>query len=156
MYEEKFMREAIELSRKCLATGTGGPFGAVVVKDGEVIGRGSNRVTLDNDCTAHAEVTAIREACRNLRTFQLDGCDIYTSCEPCPMCLGAIYWARPDRIYYAANREDASAIGFDDSLIYKEMNLSPEKRIISGEEHDREEALATLADWKASENKIEY
>ena len=90
MYEEKFMREAIELSKKCLATGTGGPFGAVIVKDGVVVGRGSNRVTLDNDCTAHAEVTAIREACRNLHTFQLTGCDIYTSCEPCPMCLGAI------------------------------------------------------------------
>ena len=156
MYEKRFMMEAIEMSRKCLSRGKGGPFGAVVVKDGQIVGRGGNQVTLDNDPTAHAEVIAIREACKNLGTFQLTGCEIYASCEPCPMCLGAIYWARPDRIYYAANREDASAIGFDDSLIYKEMNLSPEKRIISGEEHDREEALATLADWNASKNKIEY
>lgn len=156
MYEKKFMMEAIALSRKCLENGRGGPFGAVVVKDGVIVGRGSNRVTADNDPTAHAEVTAIRDACKNLNTFQLTGCEIYASCEPCPMCLGAIYWARPERIYYAARREDSSDAGFDDTFIYKEIEVAPTDRSIPATEHDREEACKVLTEWSACENKIEY
>ena len=156
MYEEKFMREAIELSKKCLATGTGGPFGAVIVKDGQVIGRGSNRVTLDNDCTAHAEVTAIREACRNLHTFQLTGCDIYTSCEPCPMCLGAIYWAKIDRIYYGNNRTDARNIDFADDFIYDELNRQFDERTIPIIPLLRDEALQSFRLWQEKEDKTEY
>ena len=124
------MMEAIALSQRFLEDGKGGPFGAVVVKDGEIIGRGSNRVTANNDPTAHAEVMAIREACQHLKSFQLTGCEIYASCEPCPMCLGAIYWARPDHIYYAAQREDCSEIGFDDSMIYHEIAVPPAERKI--------------------------
>ena len=119
--EEKFMNEAILLSEKSLETNDGGPFGCVVVKDDKIVGRGNNQVISTNDPTAHAEIIAIREACKNLGSFQLQGCEIYTSCEPCPMCLGAIYWARPDIIYYANTRNDASQIGFDDSLIYDEL-----------------------------------
>ena len=156
MYEEKFMREAIELSKKCLATGAGGPFGAVIVKDGKVVGRGSNRVTLDNDCTAHAEVTAIREACRNLHTFQLTGCDIYTSCEPCPMCLGAIYWARLETVYFAADRSDASAAGFDDSFIYNEIDLNWSERKVSALQKMRTEAVGVLQQWKNCTYRIDY
>lgn len=122
--EEKFMAEAIALSQKGIQSNQGGPFGCVVVKGNDIVGRGNNMVTSTNDPTAHAEVVAIRDACKNLQTFQLDDCEIYTSCEPCPMCLGAIYWARPKVIYYANNREDAAAIGFDDSMIYEEMGKS--------------------------------
>ena len=150
------MREAIELSKKCLENGTGGPFGAVIVKDGQVIGRGSNRVTLDNDSTAHAEVTAIREACRHLHTFQLTGCDIYTSCEPCPMCLGAIYWARLETIYFAADRSDASAAGFDDSFIYNEIDLNWSKRRVSAQQKMRKEAVGVLQQWKKCTYRIDY
>jgi tRNA(Arg) A34 adenosine deaminase TadA len=156
MYEEKYMREAIELSKKCLVSGTGGPFGAVIVKDGKVVGRGSNRVTLDNDCTAHAEVTAIREACRNLHTFQLTGCDIYTSCEPCPMCLGAIYWARLETVYFAADRSDASAAGFDDSFIYNEIDLNWSERKVSALQKMRTEAVGVLQQWKNCTYRIDY
>ena len=156
MYEKKFMMEAIALSRKCLEDGKGGPFGAVVVKDGEIIGRGSNRVTAENDPTAHAEVVAIREACKNLNSFQLTGCEIYASCEPCPMCLGAIYWARPERIYYAARRDDAANAGFDDSFIYEEIVIAPSERSIPATEHDREEACKTFEDWLACDTKVEY
>ena len=156
MFEEKYMREAIELSKKCLENGTGGPFGAVIVKDGQVIGRGSNRVTLDNDSTAHAEVTAIREACRHLHTFQLTGCDIYTSCEPCPMCLGAIYWARLETIYFAADRSDASAAGFDDSFIYNEIDLNWSKRRVSAQQKMRKEAVGVLQQWKKCTYRIDY
>jgi tRNA(Arg) A34 adenosine deaminase TadA len=116
-----FMREAIALSLKGMKNGEGGPFGCVIVKNGEIIGRGNNCVTSTNDPTAHAEVVAIRNACRYLNSFQLAGCTLYTSCEPCPMCLGAIYWARPDRIVYACTREDAAAIDFDDDFLYKEL-----------------------------------
>ena len=126
MYEEKFMREAIRLAVENVKQGTGGPFGAVVVKEGKIIAACANTVTPDCDPTAHAEVNAIREACRKLDTFQLGGCEIYASCEPCPMCLGAIYWARPSRVYYASTKEDAALAGFDDSLIYKEIAL-PDK-----------------------------
>ena len=117
----KFMQEAIRLSIANVEEGKGGPFGAIVVKDGKIIARGVNQVTTNNDPTAHAEVVAIREACRILNTFQLDGCEIYTSCEPCPMCLGAIYWARPDKLFYANSKEDAANIQFDDQFIYEEI-----------------------------------
>lgn len=156
MYEKKFMMEAIALSRKCLKNGRGGPFGAVVVKDGEIVGRGSNRVTADNDPTAHAEVTAIRDACKNMGTFQLTGCEIYASCEPCPMCLGAIYWARPERIYYAAHRKDSSDAGFDDTFIYEEFEIAPSERRIPAIEHDREEARKVLEEWSACDYKVDY
>src|SRR6185312_14282138 len=128
--EEKYMREAIALSKKAIENNEGGPFGCIVVKDDKIIGRGNNKVILDNDPTAHAEIVAIRDACKYLGTFQLSGCEIYTSCEPCPMCLGAIYWARPEKIYYANTREDAADAGFDDSTIYKEINLDVKKRKI--------------------------
>ena len=130
MYEEKFMREAIRLAVENVKQGTGGPFGAVVVKEGKIIAACANTVTPDCDPTAHAEVNAIREACRELDTFQLGGCEIYASCEPCPMCLGAIYWARPSRVYYASTKEDAALAGFDDSLIYKEIALPEADRSI--------------------------
>ncbi|MBK6966444.1 MAG: nucleoside deaminase [Bacteroidales bacterium] len=128
--QKLFMAEAIKLARQNISNGNGGPFGAVVVKDGIIIAKGSNHVTTWNDPTAHAEVVAIREACLKLGYFQLDGCDIYCSCEPCPMCLGAIYWARPDRIFYAAAREDAAKAGFDDEFIYRELGMTPDSRSI--------------------------
>jgi len=156
MYDKKFMIEAIALSRQCLETGLGGPFGAVVVKDGEIVGRGRNMVTLHNDPTAHAEITAIRDACKNLGSFQLTGCEIYTSCEPCPMCLGAIYWARPAKVYYAACQEDATKAGFDDSFIYKEFNLLPAERAIPAIQCDREEAVAIFDEWILWNEKIKY
>ena len=127
--DNAFMKEAIRLATENVRAGRGGPFAAVVVKDGHIIASGTNSVTSTNDPTAHAEVTAIREACRALGTFQLSGCEIYTSCEPCPMCLGAIYWARPDRVFYAATASDAAAAGFDDSFIYEELKL---RRLPSG------------------------
>lgn len=155
-YQKKFMDEAIALSRRCLGTGKGGPFGAVVVKDGEIIGRGSNSVTLLNDPTAHAEVMAIREACQHLGRFQLEGCEIYTSCEPCPMCLGAIYWARPERIYYAADKNDAAVAGFDDSFIYEELDRPAMERKIASEQHDSEPAQEVFRRWINLEQKINY
>lgn len=130
MYEKRFMEEAVRLAVENVKNGTGGPFGAVVVKDGKVIAACANTVTPDNDPTAHAEVNAIREACRQLKSFQLTGCEIYCSCEPCPMCLGAIYWARPEKVYYACTKEDAADGGFDDSFIYREIALPPAERSI--------------------------
>src|SRR6187549_1570210 len=121
--EEKFMQEAIALSQSGMANNEGGPFGCIVVKGDEIVGRGNNKVSSTNDPTAHAEVTAIRDACKNLGTFQLTGCDVYASCEPCPMCLGAIYWARPSKVYYGCTRQDAAAFQFDDDFIYKEIDL---------------------------------
>lgn len=156
MYKKEFMLEAIEMSKKCLVTGKGGPFGAVIVKDEKIVGRGSNMVTINNDPTAHAEVVAIRDACKNLNTFQLDGCEIYTSCEPCPMCLGAIYWARPQKMYYAANKYDASEAGFDDSFIYKEIELPYNKRKIPAEQYDQQEAVKVFDSWKKLSTKIDY
>lgn len=156
MYQKEFMLEAIELSKKCLETGKGGPFGAVVVKDGKIVGRGSNHVTLDNDPTAHAEVMAIRDACRNLNSFQIDGCELYTSCEPCPMCLGAIYWARPTRIYYAGSQFDASDAGFDDSFIYEEIELPYAKRRIPAEQKEQAEAVKVFEQWKKLSTKVDY
>lgn len=150
------MRKAIELSRKGMESFHGGPFGCVVVKNGEVVGRGNNRVTSSNDPTAHAEVEAIRDACRNLGTYQLDGCEIYTSCEPCPMCLGAIYWARPDKVFFGNSRKDAADIGFDDDHIYAEIPLPLEKRQIPMIRLLPEEAVEVFNDWKKLDGKTEY
>jgi len=150
------MKEAIRLSKQNIKNGTGGPFGAVIVKDGKIIASGTNCVTSSNDPTAHAEVVAIRNACKTLNTFQLDDCEIYSSCEPCPMCLGAIYWARPKKIYFAASRIDAAASGFDDSLIYDEISLPIEHRKIESEQLLQEEAKSVFDDWDNLTNKIEY
>lgn len=151
-----FLREAIKASRANVGTSSGGPFGAVIVKDGEIIARASNEVLKTNDPTAHAEVVAIRRACEALSSFQLDGCIIYASCEPCPMCLGAIYWARPAAIYYAAGREDAAAIGFDDDFIYREIAEIPEHRIIPAYTMLKEEAIRVFKEWDESGSKIPY
>lgn len=152
----QLMNEAIAQSLKGMLAGEGGPFGAVVVKDGQIVGRGNNRVTSSNDPTAHAEVEAIRDACRNLNTFQLDGCVLYTSCEPCPMCLGAIYWARPDKVYYANTRQDAADIGFDDNMIYEELNVPMNGRRIPFEQIGREFALDVFRKWTEKTNKVQY
>ena len=154
-YKEKFMRLAIDLAVENIKNG-GGPFGAVIVKDGEVVATGCNRVTASNDPTAHAEVNAIRAACKVLDTFILEGCEIYSSCEPCPMCLGAIYWAHLDKLYYAANKHDAADAGFDDSFIYKELDLKPEDRRLKAEVLLEKEALRVFESWKAKEDKVEY
>lgn len=153
---EKFMRRAIELAQRGVDSNDGGPFGCVVVRDGEVVGEGWNKVTSTNDPTAHAEVVAIRDACAKLRSFQLEGCSIYTSCEPCPMCLGAIYWARPDAIYFAANRMDAAAVGFDDELFYSELEKPNEKRQLKLRPFLREEALQVFQNWADKPDKTEY
>ncbi len=153
---EKFINEAIQEALKGIQANHGGPFGCVIVKDGEIIGRGHNRVTSTNDPSAHAEVVAIREACTVLNTFQLKGCELYTSCEPCPMCLGAIYWARPDKVYYASTKDDAAAIGFDDAFIYIEITLPDQERTIPFEKVHPETALLPFQTWTAKENKIEY
>ncbi|MBE6196948.1 MAG: nucleoside deaminase [Rikenellaceae bacterium] len=152
---ERFMRMAIELADMSVATG-GGPFGAVIVRDGEVVARGTNNVTKLNDPTAHAEVQAIRHACAELETFNLKGCTVYTSCEPCPMCLSALYWAGVDRIYYANTRSDAAAIDFDDSLIYDEIPKAHTERQIPAFQLLREEALHTFRLWQQKEDKVEY
>ncbi len=152
----EYMIEAIKLSINNVVEGKGGPFGAVVVKDGIIIARGVNRVTATNDPTAHAEVIAIREACTILNTFQLCGCEIYTSCEPCPMCLGAIYWARPDKLFYANSKEDAASINFDDQFIYDEIGKPLNQRKLFTQQILREEALIAFTKWKESSNKIEY
>ena len=152
----KFMRKAIRLSLANVEKLKGGPFGAVIVKDGKVIARGTNNVTATNDPTAHAEIVAIRKACKILKTYQLTGCEIYTSCEPCPMCLAAIYWARPDKIYYANSKEDAAAINFDDNLIYEEIAKPVSERKIFTQQLLREEAQAAFKKWSESPNKIEY
>jgi tRNA(Arg) A34 adenosine deaminase TadA len=154
--EEKFMQEAISLSMKGMQDNQGGPFGCVIVKDDKIVGRGNNKVTSTNDPTAHAEVVAIRDACKNLGTYQLDGCEVYTSCEPCPMCLGAIYWARPSIIYFANNRQDAADIGFDDSMIYDEMAAAIEQRKIPIHSLSREEAIKVFNAWKEKEDKTAY
>lgn len=154
--EEKFMLEAIALSQLGIDNNHGGPFGCVIVKDDIIVGRGNNKVTSTNDPTAHAEVVAIRDACKNLDTFQLEGCEVYTSCEPCPMCLGAIYWARPKVIYYANNRQDAADIGFDDSMIYDEMAADIGSRKIPILSLGRKEALKVFNTWKNKEDKTAY
>ena len=153
--EEVFMREAIRLSRESVKNG-GGPFGAVIVKDGEIIAAASNNVTQDNDPTAHAEVSAIRDAAKKLKTFNLSGCEIYTSCEPCPMCFGAVYWARLDKLYFANTKQDAKAIGFDDSFIYEEIELPYNKRKIPNIQLLQNEAIEAFKDWEQKEDKTEY
>jgi guanine deaminase len=150
------MQEAINLSIENVKSGKGGPFGAVIVKEGKIIARGTNGVTSTNDPTAHAEVVAIRNACKELDTFQLDGCEIYTSCEPCPMCLGAIYWARPDRMYFANTKKDAADIQFDDQFIYEELELHFTGRKLETKQMMREEALEAFKLWSESISKIEY
>jgi tRNA(Arg) A34 adenosine deaminase TadA len=152
----QFMREAIRLSREGMESNQGGPFGCVIVKDGQIIGRGNNRVTSTMDPSAHAEIVAIREACRHLNHFQLDNCVVYTSCEPCPMCLGALYWARPAKIYYANTRHDAAAIGFSDQLIYEEVTKDVTKRLIPMEQQLHDEALAVFRMWMTKADKITY
>lgn len=152
----EFMAEAIRLSIENVTSGKGGPFGAVIVKDGKIIARGANEVTSSADPTAHAEVVAIRNACKALGTFQLDGCDIYTSCEPCPMCLGAIYWARPERMFFANTKKDAADIEFDDQFIYEEIALPYQERKLPTTQMMHEEALEAFRVWKTSINKIEY
>jgi len=152
----EFMREAIRLAREGMERNDGGPFGCVIVRNGEVVGRGWNRVTSSNDPTAHAEVVAIRDACATMNTFQLAGCDLYTSCEPCPMCMGAIYWARPDRVFFASTRHDAAQIGFDDSMIYEELALDLDKRRIPILNIGREEANSTFHAWMEKQDKVRY
>ena len=154
--EEKFMMEAIALSKKGVENNEGGPFGCIVVKGDRIVGRGNNKVTSTNDPTAHAEVVAIRDACNNLNTFQLDDCEIYTSCEPCPMCLGAIYWARPQKVYYGNTREDAANINFDDSMIYEELLKNMEERKIPISSLCRDEALKVFEMWREKPDKTLY
>lgn len=155
-YNKEFMDEAVRMSKENVANGTGGPFGAVIVKDGKIIAKGSNKVTIKNDPTAHAEVETIREACKALNTFNLSGCEIYTSCEPCPMCLAAIYWARLDKIFYANNKYHAAEIGFDDKFIYDELDLAHEARKIPMLHYHSDEALEVFRAWQENEDKIEY
>jgi guanine deaminase len=154
--QKSFMKMAIDLSRSGMNEGKGGPFGCVIVKDEKVIGIGSNSVLATNDPTAHAEVVAIRDACKNLGHFQLDGCEVYTSCEPCPMCLGAIYWARPSKVFYANNKVDAAKAGFDDQFIYEEIELENQNRRIPFHELMRNEAKAVFEEWIEKENKTLY
>jgi guanine deaminase len=154
--KEKYMLEAIRLSVENVEHGRGGPFGAVVVKDGKIIARGTNSVTRTNDPTAHAEVVAIRNACQELKSFQLEDCEIYTSCEPCPMCLGAIYWARPKAIYYANTKEDAAAINFDDQFIYEEIARPIAERKLFTQQLMNKEALEAFEKWAANLQKISY
>ncbi|WP_027126936.1 nucleoside deaminase [Gelidibacter mesophilus] len=152
----KFMLEAVTAALKGMENNEGGPFGCVIVKDGKIVGRGNNKVTSNNDPTAHAEVMAIRDACKNLNTFQLEGCEIYTSCEPCPMCFGAIYWARPDKVFYGCSQQDAAEIDFDDAFIYKEIELPYDQRSIPFEQLDRDIALEPFQKWSKKEDKTVY
>jgi tRNA(Arg) A34 adenosine deaminase TadA len=151
-----FLREAIRLSRTRMRQGRGGPFGAVVVRDGVILARGWNAVTSSLDPTAHAEVVAIRRACRALGTFRLDGCVLYTSCEPCPMCLAAAYWARVDRLVYAATRDDAARAGFDDAFIYDQVPLAPEARSLPTDHLLRAEAITVFEEWLAKPDRVPY
>ena len=154
--DPRLMREAIRLARAGMRRGKGGPFGAVVVRNGQIIARGCNQVTSRNDPTAHAEVTAIRRACRRLGTFQLSDCELYTSCEPCPMCLAAIYWARIPVVFYANTRADAASIGFDDDFLYRELARPMIRRKLAMTRLLRDEALAVFAEWKSKTDKIPY
>ena len=150
------MEKAVELSLENMRAGKGGPFGAIIVRQGKIVGTGANHVTSDNDPTAHAEVVAIRDACKNLGTFQLDDCEIYTSCEPCPMCLAAIYWARPKAIYYANTRKDAADIGFDDDFLYEELKKNLEERSLPIHQLYKSNALKVFDERKRKTDKIEY
>ncbi len=152
---EKFMREAIKLSRESVKKG-GGPFGAVIVKNDEIIAKSANSVTESNDPTAHAEVNVIRKAAKKLNTFNLSGCEIYSSCEPCPMCFGAVYWAKIDKLYFANDKSDAKKIGFDDSFIYDEISLLHKERKIPNIQIMRDEAIKAFEDWENKTDKVEY
>jgi len=157
MEEKKsHMKKAIELAFSNVKENKGGPFGAVVVKDGKIIGKGANLVTDTNDPTAHAEIVAIRKAAHNIGSFELKGCEIYTSCEPCPMCLGAIYWARIDKLFYAATKDDAAKADFDDSFIYKEFSLPKDQRSIQSLQLMRDDAIKVFKAWNENGNKIAY
>ena len=155
MTRQELMRTAIRLSEDNVRNG-GGPFGAVIVKDGEIVATGTNRVTADCDPTAHAEVNAIRAACARLGTFDLSGCEIYSSCEPCPMCLGAIYWAHLDKLYYGNDKKDAAGIGFDDAFIYRELDLKPEDRALKSERLLPDKAIEAFRQWADKADKVEY
>ncbi|HLW20234.1 MAG TPA: nucleoside deaminase [Cyclobacteriaceae bacterium] len=154
--QKQYMQMAIDLSREGMMTGKGGPFGCIIVKDGEVVGKGCNSVASTNDPTAHAEVLAIRDACKNLGSFQLDGCELYTSCEPCPMCIGAIYWARPARVFFANDKKDAAEAGFDDNFIYEELNLPMEDRKIPMTRILHEDAPKVFQEWIYKDDKTLY
>lgn len=154
--ELQFLERAIELSREGMLSGKGGPFGCVIVKDGKIVGEGCNQVATTNDPTAHAEVVAIRNACKTLNSFQLTDCDVYASCEPCPMCLGAIYWARPRRVIYANTKQDAAAIQFDDQFIYDEIERRDKERTIQFIHQPNQKAIAVFEEWKGMGNKIQY
>jgi guanine deaminase len=154
--DQAFMARAIRLSLENVASGCGGPFAAVIVNDNRIVAEGANRVTLSKDPTAHAEVIAIRQACQALGVFELKGCEIYTSCEPCPMCLGAIYWARLSRVYYAALAADAAQAGFDDALIYRELAMPHSERTLPMHQLMREEALVAFQAWKNFPHKTAY
>jgi guanine deaminase len=156
LLHQRFMREAIELSTSNVREGKGGPFAAIIVREHTMLGRGTNLVTSTNDPTAHAEIVAIREACRTLGSFQLDGCDMYTTCEPCPMCLGAIYWARPKAVYYANTQDDAAGIGFDDRFIYEEFLRPHGLRKIPMKQILREEAFVAFREWMNKSDKVSY
>lgn len=154
--QKRFMKEAIRMAVENVLRGEGGPFACVIVRDDEIVGRGTNRVTTTNDPTAHGEIVAIRDACRNLQQFQLTGCDVYTSCEPCPMCLGAIYWARPANVFYAASQHEAAEAGFDDAFIYREIALDADMRSIPMERVAGEAALEPFEAWRRVEEKTHY
>ncbi len=153
---EKYMRRAVALAQQGMESNAGGPFGCVIVKDGKIVGEGHNRVLADKDPTAHAEIVAIRDACRNLSDFQLEGCTLYASCEPCPMCLGAIYWARPKEVFYALTKEDAAGAGFDDHFIYEEIEKPMHIRSIKFEKLMRNEAAQLFQYWKEKQDKSVY
>jgi guanine deaminase len=156
MNHEHFMRDAIRLSEEGARSGRGGPFGCVIVRAGKIVGRGSNQVTSTCDPTAHAEVVAIRDACRELKAFQLPDCTLYASCEPCPMCLSAIYWARIPTVFYGGTREDAAAVGFDDELIYREISLACDQRKVAMRGLLRAEALKAFDAWSKKDDKVRY
>jgi tRNA(Arg) A34 adenosine deaminase TadA len=156
LMQEDFLREAIRLSQHAVEMGAGGPFGALIVRQGAIVSRGWNRVTSTSDPTAHAEIVAIREACRSLATFSLAGCEIYSSCEPCPMCLGAIHWARLERLWYAASRQDAAAAGFDDRQMYEQFTLPPDQRRLPIQQALRAEAQVAFQAWLGDPRRIPY
>jgi guanine deaminase len=155
-FQKKFLKRAVELASQNVTRQKGGPFAALVVKHGKIISEGFNSVTTNNDPSAHAEIVAIRKACTKLKSFELKNCEIYTSCEPCPMCLGAIYWARPKAVYFAADKKDAARAGFDDDFIYKEINKDWNKREIIFKKVDKVDGFAPFSTWIQSPNKIEY
>ena len=154
--ERIYMQEAVNLARKGVENNEGGPFGCVIVKNDTIVGRGWNKVLADNDPTAHAEIVAIRNACNNLQTFQLDDCEVFTTCEPCPMCLGALYWARPKKVYFASTREDAASIGFDDNLIYEELVKKFDERKLTMQRFGREEPIKLFEEWQIKTDKNDY